>query len=137
MVRIRAAEALGKIGDPRAVDGLGIALFDEDSMVRNLAAEALGKIGDARARSALTMAGVQICDVCGKPLLSGPSFKIPVEGFYNSPKYREWFDRNMMPRLRAKVAPSYITVDMALAEMRSKDKTSDSIVCGVCLGLFT
>ena len=46
-----AAEALGKIGDPRAVEALITALKDESvsDNVRQAAGEALGKIGDARA----------------------------------------------------------------------------------------
>ncbi|MEM4359453.1 MAG: HEAT repeat domain-containing protein, partial [Candidatus Bilamarchaeaceae archaeon] len=44
-----AAEALGKIGDARAVPVLIDALKDKDRYVRYEAAEALGKIGDARA----------------------------------------------------------------------------------------
>ena len=56
-VRSSAAEALGEIGDARAVEPLCAALRDKDVDVREAAAEALGKIGDARAavplRSAL------------------------------------------------------------------------------------
>ncbi|NWJ46053.1 MAG: HEAT repeat domain-containing protein [Chloroflexi bacterium] len=48
-VRGKAAEALGKIGDPRAVEPLILALNDEDSFVHYLAAIALGEIGDQRA----------------------------------------------------------------------------------------
>jgi HEAT repeat protein len=45
LVRIAAAEALGNIGDARAVDGLVLALKDEDANVRSSAETALGKIG--------------------------------------------------------------------------------------------
>jgi HEAT repeat protein len=48
-VRRRAVEALGKIGDPKAVDPLINALKDEDEYVRKNAAGALGKIGDPKA----------------------------------------------------------------------------------------
>jgi HEAT repeat protein len=48
-LRAAAAEALGKIGDARAVEPLIGMLGDEDSDVRYDAAEALGKIGDVRA----------------------------------------------------------------------------------------
>lgn len=44
-VRIHAAEALGKIGDARAVDPLTQALEDSDSAVRSTATQALGRIG--------------------------------------------------------------------------------------------
>ena len=45
----KAAEALGEIGDARAVEPLILALKDEYWEVRRRAAEALGEIGDARA----------------------------------------------------------------------------------------
>jgi hypothetical protein len=44
-----AAEALGKIGDPRALPALFIASDDIHLLVRQAVAEALGKIGDASA----------------------------------------------------------------------------------------
>ena len=48
-VRGRAAAALGRIGDVRAVEGLLARLEDEDGSVRGSAASALGGLGDARA----------------------------------------------------------------------------------------
>jgi len=48
-VRKNAAEALGKIKDPRAVEPLIEALKDKDFRVRWNAAEALGEIGDPKA----------------------------------------------------------------------------------------
>ena len=51
----KAAEALGKIGEP-AVDSLIRALQHEKAFVRMQAAEALGKIGDVRAVEPLTQA---------------------------------------------------------------------------------
>ncbi len=48
-VRHTAAEALGQIGDARAVDPLIAALKDNDWQVRHTAAGALGQIEDARA----------------------------------------------------------------------------------------
>jgi HEAT repeat protein len=44
-VRKAAAQALGKIGDPRAVEPLIPALSDKDNDVRSVTAEALGNIG--------------------------------------------------------------------------------------------
>ncbi|RMF83541.1 MAG: NACHT domain-containing protein, partial [Nitrospirae bacterium] len=52
----RAAEALGKLGDPRAVEPLLQALGDESRGVRRAAAEALGKLGDPRAVEPLLQA---------------------------------------------------------------------------------
>lgn len=48
-VRVNVAIALGKIGDPRAVEPLIIVLKDEDEEVRGPAAIALGNIKDTRA----------------------------------------------------------------------------------------
>ncbi|MCP4536735.1 MAG: hypothetical protein GY832_06275 [Chloroflexi bacterium] len=48
-VRRAAAEALGKVGDARAVKSLIAALNDQNRAVRRTAAEALGKVGDVRA----------------------------------------------------------------------------------------
>ena len=47
--REKAAEALGEIGDARAVEPLILALKDEEGYGQGYAAEALGKVGDARA----------------------------------------------------------------------------------------
>jgi hypothetical protein len=48
-VRREAAEALGELGDPRAVEPLLARLADWDGMVRVSAADALGRFGDRRA----------------------------------------------------------------------------------------
>jgi HEAT repeat protein len=48
-VRQGTAEALGKLGDARAVEPLIAQLTDDDSGVRQGAAAALGELGDARA----------------------------------------------------------------------------------------
>ena len=55
-MRCRAAEALGKIGDPRCVEPLIAALKDAETNVRGDAALALGKIGDPRAFTPLIAA---------------------------------------------------------------------------------
>jgi HEAT repeat protein len=51
--RWKAAEALGRTGDPAAVDELIGALWDDDARVRLKAAWALGEIGDRRAYAPL------------------------------------------------------------------------------------
>ena len=51
--RWKAAEALGRLGDPAAVDELISTLWDEDARVRLKAAWALGRIGDRRAYAPL------------------------------------------------------------------------------------
>jgi len=52
-VRLRAADALGKIGNEAAVTALLEALKDERDFVRSSAADALGKIGNEAAVTAL------------------------------------------------------------------------------------
>ena len=61
--RCFAAQALGRIGDPAAVDALMASLLDEDEDVRVEAAQALGLIGDERAGAALL--GNLVGDPCG------------------------------------------------------------------------
>jgi HEAT repeat protein len=51
--RWRAAEALGRMEDPAAVDELISTLWDDDARVRLKAAWALGRIGDRRAYAPL------------------------------------------------------------------------------------
>jgi HEAT repeat protein len=51
--RWKAAEILGRLKDPVAVDPLIDSLWDEDSRVRLKAAWALGRIGDRRATAPL------------------------------------------------------------------------------------
>jgi hypothetical protein len=55
-MRLIAVEALGKIGDPRAVEALILALRDENNRVRRATAEALGELGDSRAVAPLITA---------------------------------------------------------------------------------
>ena len=51
--RWKAAEALGRMADPQAVDELISTLWDDDARVRLKAAWALGQIGDRRAYAPL------------------------------------------------------------------------------------
>ncbi len=54
-IREKAAQALGKLNNPRAVDPLIQTLKDYDESVRQKAAEALGEIKDPRAIEPLTI----------------------------------------------------------------------------------
>jgi hypothetical protein len=54
--RVKAAQALGKLGDPRAVEPLTKALGDNYNAVRLAAAAMLGKLGDGRAAGPLIRA---------------------------------------------------------------------------------
>jgi HEAT repeat protein len=51
--RWKAAEALGRMAEPQAVDELISTLWDDDARVRLKAAWALGRIGDRRAYAPL------------------------------------------------------------------------------------
>lgn len=51
--RWKAAEVLGRMGDPAATEDLVAALWDDDARVRLKAAWALGRIGDMRAYAPL------------------------------------------------------------------------------------
>jgi HEAT repeat protein len=51
--RWKAAEVLGRIGDPAAVEELISTLWDDDARVRLKAAWALGRIGDRKAYAPL------------------------------------------------------------------------------------
>lgn len=51
--RWKAAEALGRIGDPAAVEELIGTLWDDDERVRLKTVRALGRIGDPRAYAPL------------------------------------------------------------------------------------
>jgi HEAT repeat protein len=53
MTRIRAAEVLGRLEDPAAVEALIDNLWDDDARVRLKTAWALGRIGDMRAYAPL------------------------------------------------------------------------------------
>jgi HEAT repeat protein len=55
-LRVNAATALGKLGDPQSVDVLERALSDRNALVRQAAARALGRIGDENAARALLKA---------------------------------------------------------------------------------
>jgi HEAT repeat protein len=58
LVRAKAAEDLGRMRDPVALEGLIQALNDEEKQVRIRAAEGLGKIGDPKAIEPLVAAMV-------------------------------------------------------------------------------
>jgi hypothetical protein len=78
-----------------------------------------------------------ICDVCNAPLREGAAFTIPVDVFYRSRKYRDWYNQNIMPIMRATYGvSSSITADEVLANMRRDDTTKYSAVCDKCVDLF-
>ncbi len=54
-VRTAAIDALGAIGDPRALDALTTALKDEDAVIRRHAAAAIADVGGARGARATSV----------------------------------------------------------------------------------
>jgi HEAT repeat protein len=94
-VRKAAAEALGKIGDTRAVEPLIAALKTRDSDVRQAAAEALGKIGDARAVEPLIAALKDEDAMCTQPPPKRwEKSKTPAPWSRSSPRSRISMDRD-------------------------------------------
>ena len=88
-----AAEALGKIGDPRAVELLCAALKDAGEHVRSDAPVALGKIGDARAVEPLCAAlkDKDLRKSAADALVRiGPPAVGPLCGALNDPDTRWW-----------------------------------------------
>jgi hypothetical protein len=80
IVRKAAAEALGKIGDARAVEPLIAALRDQSEFVREAAAEALDRLGWQPDK---TEAGAASRAVAGAPAVSPPAVAVrtsPVPG---------------------------------------------------------
>ncbi|MGH9425032.1 MAG: HEAT repeat domain-containing protein, partial [Terriglobia bacterium] len=88
-VRQAAAQTLGQIGDPKAVESLVVALSDENLRVCGAAAEALGKTGDARAiEPLLAMFQRGNCQDALKTLIQiGPS---AVEPLVTTLKYSDY-----------------------------------------------
>jgi len=89
--RRRAAEALGRSGDPRAVAPLQEVLLDPDGAVRQKAVWALGQIGDRRAAPALipllgdqqAIGGRLLSDVAAEAL-TRLGAAAQVEGFHSA-----------------------------------------------------
>ncbi len=90
-IAVSAVNALGEIGDRRAVDALMNSLYHEFSDQRRASAEALGKIGDARALEALIDtfqrdSDIGVITACAEALadLGGPRAKISLMSALNS-----------------------------------------------------
>jgi hypothetical protein len=80
VVRIQAAQALGKIGDPRAVDPLIAAL--KDYSLCDTVAEALGEIGDPRAV-------VPLIEACASRVYRVPGrTELALMKFWDNPRAR-------------------------------------------------
>ena len=100
VVRWRAAEALGALGDSRAVEPLIAALKDQGSTVRSEAAKALGALKDPRAFQPLVAA------LDGASELEQPSF---VESLCS-------FGEAAAPMLVRFVKHPYLTVQSSVQE---------------------
>jgi hypothetical protein len=74
-----------------------------------------------------------ICDVCAASMAPGEGYRIPVETFYASGKYRRWLQES---RLGQTAIPMAGGIDAYLEAARAQDRTEWSGVCGHCVGLF-
>lgn len=93
-IRWYAAQALGEIKNPRAVEPLAVALKDKNVYVRAMAAWALGEIKDRRAVKPLIDAlSDQIKDVRKKAALALQ--EITGKDFGKDPaRWQEWWEQN-------------------------------------------
>ena len=72
-----------------------------------------------------------ICDVCNSNLGS-EAYMVPVNVFYGSKKYKEWLATSPM-NILVEMAGS---VNAFIADMKSRDKSTHSVVCSGCVRLF-
>lgn len=121
-VRKDALGAIGKIGGEEAV---------KQTLEERL--DIMREKGSSR-YSLCKSSGV--CDVCGIPFEAEQAFLIPNSIFYSSWQYKEWFRENMMWKFHAQGAPSFLTVDMVIADMKRRDSSTHSAVCFRCVELF-
>ena len=72
-----------------------------------------------------------LCDVCNTDL-GGEAYMVPVGVFYGSKKYKEWLATGPMSVLVEMVSG----VNAFLADLKSRDKSTHSVVCPGCVRLF-
>jgi hypothetical protein len=72
--------------------------------------------------------GSGLCDVCSKNIVAGQAYKVPVNVFYSSEKYKQFITPMAMI--------CGMTADQMIRHMRSNDKTTHSAVCKDCINLF-
>jgi hypothetical protein len=102
VVRGIAAEALGKLKDPRAVEPLIGALKDEDWYVRKSAAEALGELRDPRAVEPLIKA-LKDKDRNVRASAANALQKITGQNFGENPeKWQKWWEKNKRRFIKGK-----------------------------------
>lgn len=119
-LRSGAAEALGKIGDARAVCPLITALNDEDLFVRRHAAYALGLIGDMRAIDPLITAAYSGDGRDSRAVALDALKKLGVDDkdaitLYKHPVYSKTYHLNKINNTDAQLA-----LDRLLEEMEKK-----------------
>jgi hypothetical protein len=77
--------------------------------------------------------GGGICDVCNGPLEKGKAYKVPVDVFYGSKKYKEWLKTNPLMELITMAGGG---VDDFIRNARANDKSTHSAVCEDCIQMF-
>jgi hypothetical protein len=75
-----------------------------------------------------------ICDVCNGPLEKGKAYKVPVDVFYGSKKYKEWLKTSPMMELIIMAGGG--GVDEFILRARARDKSAHSAVCQDCIHMF-
>lgn len=76
--------------------------------------------------------GLGVCDVCNSPLIPGASFKVPVEIFYSSPRYRNYLKRSPFMSMMGVGG----NVEMHILNMALMDHSTHSAVCSSCIHMF-
>jgi hypothetical protein len=74
-----------------------------------------------------------MCDVCASEVKSGEGYRIPVDDFYSSQKYRKWLSESPLGQM---VIPMAGGIEAYIQRARAMDQTTHSVVCADCLKLF-
>ncbi len=76
--------------------------------------------------------GSGVCDVCNKDIGSCEAYRVPVNVFYSSKKYKEWLTHGPLSSM-IQIGGG---VESYIAHMRLSDTTSHSAVCSECVHMF-
>jgi hypothetical protein len=74
-----------------------------------------------------------VCDVCAAAMEPGEGYRIPVDVFYTSEKYRRWLMESPLGQMAIPMAGG---IDAYIQSARAQDPTAWSGVCGHCVELF-
>jgi hypothetical protein len=74
-----------------------------------------------------------MCDVCATEVHPGEGYRIPVDDFYASEKYRKWLLESPLGQMAVPMAGG---IEAYIRKTKEMDKTTHSVVCGDCVHLF-